>query len=217
MPRPSKNILSTSTIARAALKLVETKGDFTIPGVAAALKVNPSSLYHHLPGGRSEIVHRMREELYARIDLAPLVDAGVSPLDRLRTWMREVRAALANAPSVVTVLVASPVQDPRTLEIYETLFVILRDAGVPADDRVAFSAMIDAVVLGSAIDAGSPAPLWRPTPAPDSSEAVTASPLSELVGVAASGDDRSRVQKGLDLAVETVVAAVASAGRAADR
>ena len=217
MPRPSKNILSTSTIARAALKLVETKGDFTIPGVAAALKVNPSSLYHHLPGGRSEIVHRMREELYARIDLAPLVDACVSPLDRLRTWMRQVRAALANAPSVVTVLVASPVQDPRTLEIYETLFVILRDAGVPADDRVAFSAMIDAVVLGSAIDAGSPVPLWRPAPVPDSSDARPTPPLSELVGVAAAGDDPSRVQKGLDLAIEMVVTAVDSAARAAGR
>ncbi|MDZ8201272.1 hypothetical protein RZO50_07085 [Microbacterium sp. SSW1-59] len=82
---------------------------------------------------------------------------------------------------------------------------------------MAFSAMIDAVVLGSAIDAASPAPLWRPTPAPDSSEALTAYPLSELVGVAAPGDDRSRVQKGLDLAVETVVAAIASAGRAEDR
>lgn len=197
MARPSKNILSTRLIARAALALVESEGDFTIPGIAAALKVNASSLYHHLPGGRVEIVHRMREELYARIDLDPLRDASTPPRARLRMWMQEVRAALAKVPAVIRVLVTAPVQDARTLELYETLFVILRDAGVPEQHRLTFATMVDAVVLGSAIDAGSPAPLWRPGDLP----------VPELRSIAPA-DDEHRAVRGFELAVDTVVDAV---------
>lgn len=201
MVRPSKNILSTSAIARAALTLVERNGDFTIPGIAALLKVNPSSLYHHLPGGRTAIVHRVREELYARIDLAPLNDPGTPALERLRRWMQDVRSAMAQVPASVAVLVATPVQDARTLEIYESLFAILRDAGIPRDLRVTYAAMIDAVVLGSALDALSPAPLWRPGDLD----------LPELRSVAADGDDDTRAARGFALAVDTVLESVSLA------
>ncbi|WP_051222632.1 TetR/AcrR family transcriptional regulator [Agrococcus lahaulensis] len=205
MARPKQNILSQRAIARAALRLVATKGDFTIPGVAAALGVHPSSLYHHLPGGRLAIVHRMREELYSEIDLEPTLDISVPPLERLRRWMRKYRDATARMPAVVPVLVGAPVQDARTLAIYEALFVILRDAGVPAALRVACSAMVDAVVLGSAVDAGSPVPLWR----------SAGHGFRELSEVAAAGDDEARAEAGFELAVEAVVAAVERAAKSA--
>ncbi|WP_347754775.1 TetR/AcrR family transcriptional regulator C-terminal domain-containing protein [Agrococcus sp. ProA11] len=198
MARPKHSILSPQLIAAAALRLVAKHGDFTIPGVAAELGVHPSSLYHHLPGGRAAIVHRMREELYADIDLAPALDTALPPLDRLRLWMRAYRAATARVPAVVPVLVGAPVEDARTLEIYEALFVILRDAGVPVAQRVACSAMIDAVVLGSAVDAASPVPLWR----------VEGHDLPELREVAAAGDDEGRAPAGFELGVEAAVAAV---------
>lgn len=198
MARPSQNILSTRAIARAALALVEKNGDFTIPGIAAVLSVNPSSLYHHLPGGRSAIISRMREEVYDRIALDPLVDATIPALDRLRSWMRHVRIALASSPAAVNVLVAAPVQDSRTLDIYEALFVILRDAGIPVEDRVVFSSMIDTVVLGSALDAGSPSPLWCPR-----NEFVP-----EIRLAAHHGDDTNRALKAFDLAIEAVIGAV---------
>ncbi|MET4098579.1 AcrR family transcriptional regulator [Agrococcus sp. UYP10] len=200
MARPKHRILSPQLIAGAALRLVAKHGDFTIPGVAAALGVHPSSLYHHLPGGRAAIVHRMREELYGSIDLGPALDTSEAPLERLRLWMRAYRAATARVPAVVPVLVGAPVEDFRTLEIYEALFVILRDAGVPVEQRVACSAMVDALVLGSAVDAGSPAPLWR-------SEGHD---LPELRGVVAARDDADRALAGFELGVEAVVAAVAS-------
>lgn len=205
MARPKHNILSPGAIARAALRQVAANGDFTIPGIAKVLGVHPSSLYHHLPGGRLAIVHRMREELYAGVDLAPLLDPAVAPLDRLARWMRSYRDATAQVPTVVPVLVGAPVEDARTLEIYEALFVILRDAGVPEEARVAFSAMIDAVVLGSAVDAASPSPLWR----------IEGHEVPELRAVAARGDDAGRAAAGFELAVATVVDAVgrSAAGR----
>lgn len=201
MARPKHSILSPQLIAGAALRMVAKHGDFTIPGVAQTLGVHPSSLYHHLPGGRAAIVHRMREELYGAIDLEPALDTSRSPHDRLRLWMRAYRAATARVPAVVPVLVGAPVEDARTLEIYEALFVILRDAGVPVAQRVAFSALIDAIVLGSAVDAASPVPLWR----------IDGHAVPELHDVAAAGDDERRALDGFELGVETVVAAVAHA------
>ncbi|WP_258933520.1 hypothetical protein [Nesterenkonia pannonica] len=41
MPRPRQNILSARKIARAALTMTEREQDFTIPGIAKALGVNP--------------------------------------------------------------------------------------------------------------------------------------------------------------------------------
>lgn len=197
MGRPRTRILSPAIIAAAALEMVAEQRDFTIPGVAARLGVHPSSLYHHLPGGRRAIVDRMREELYSGIELAPLLDASVPALDRLAAWMRAYRAATARVPAVIPVLVGAPVDDLRTLEVYEALFEILRDAAVPADRRVDCSAMIDAVVLGSAIDAASPAPLWQPG-------AADVPVLRE----AATHDDAGRSDRGFELALEAVIAAI---------
>lgn len=205
MARPKQRILSPRIIAVAALEMVAEHRDFTIPGVAAALRVHPSSLYHHLPGGRRAIVDRMREELYAEIDLEPLRDPATPPLERLAAWMRAYRAATARVPAVVPVLVGAPVDDLRTLDVYDTLFAILRDAGVPAELRVDCSAAVDAVALGSAIDAASPAPLWRPGEAE----------VPELRAVG-EHDDAGRAARGFEVAIAMVVAGVeriASAAR----
>lgn len=199
MARPKTQRLSPQIIGDAALRLVAKHGDFTIPGLAASLRVNPSSLYHHLPGGRMAIVHQMRERLYANIDLGAAIDETQPPLDRLRHWMRAYRAATATVPMAVPVLVGAKVEDAQTLDIYEALFVILKDAGVPALQRVACSAMIDAIVLGSAVDAGSPVPLWH----------LDHRDLPELREVAAAADNQHRPDQGFELAVEAAVAAIA--------
>lgn len=200
MVRPRQQLLSPEIIGDAAMRLVAKNGDFTIPGVAATLGVHPSSLYHHLPGGRLAIVNQMRQQLYAALDVSSCMDATRPPLDRLREWMHAYRSATARVPAAVTVLVGAQVEDRPTLEIYEALFVILRDAGVPRGRRVATSAMIDAVVLGSAVDAGSPVPLWR----------IGGADLPELREIAAPDDDERRNESGFALAVEAVVSAVES-------
>ena len=50
MGRPPVPLLSTDRIAGAALELVNATGGFTIPELARALKVSPSSLYNHVSG-----------------------------------------------------------------------------------------------------------------------------------------------------------------------
>lgn len=197
MARPSTRILSRERIARAALRLVAQHGEFTIPELAAALGVHASSLYHHMPGGRRAIVHEMRVEVYAGIDLSPLLDRSRPALERLEGWMRATRDATAAVPAVLPVIVGAPVEDARTLDIYEALFRILRDARLPEALLVPCSALVDAVVLGSALDAASPVPLWRPD----------ASAHPELRSIAAA-DGPSRSDAGFELAIAAVLAQV---------
>ena len=197
MARPKKNILSPQIIAETALKLVEQKHDFTIPGIAAELGVNPSSLYHHVIGGRAEIIKLMRRALYEQIDLSALTDRGQPWQDRLEQWIRSYREASAQVPAALPLLIGAAVDDSLTLQIYEVLFTILDQAGVAEDRQLAVAAMLDAIVIGSAIDAASPDPLWS-----------AGEELPRLAALADPGAMTRRTREGLDLAVSAAVAQI---------
>lgn len=195
MARPSKNILSPTIIAEAALALVERNHDFTIPGIARELEVNPSSLYHHVKGGREEIINLMREALYGRIDLAAATDGTASWQNRLREWIRSYRNAMARLPGAMPLLVGARVDDFPTLRIYEVAFAILNEIGIEHSKQVDFVSMLDALVLGSALDRGAPVPVWQP-----GNHDV---PL--LKRASAVGDDDQRTDRGLEIAITAVV------------
>ena len=77
MGRPSKPLLSTDRIAGAAMDLVNKTGGFTVPELARALKVSPSSLYNHV-AGREQIVELLRERAMSDVAL-PADDAARPP------------------------------------------------------------------------------------------------------------------------------------------
>lgn len=198
MARPSKNILSPSIIAEAALRMVEREHDFTIPGIAAELGVNPSSLYHHVKGGRGEIINLMREALYGRIDLSEATAKGLPWQDRMRSWIRSYRSSMAALPAAMPLLAASPVDDLPTLRIYEVAFAILDEIGIPTERQVDVVSMLDAIVLGSALDRGAPVPVWQP--------GNYDVPL--LRRAAMTGDDDERTDRGLELAINGAVSTI---------
>jgi AcrR family transcriptional regulator len=195
MARPRTQLLSRDIILDAALELIDKHHDFTILGIGKHLGVNPSSLYHHLSGGKDEIINSLRERFYRNIDLAALRAADVSWQSRIELWVRSYRAAVAQYPAAIPILIGRIVDDRPTLAIYEALAALLAEAGVPVGSQVGVIAMLDAVVFGSAIDAGSPVPLWDPAAAsqPKLHAAITAS------------DDSARVASGLTLAIQAAV------------
>lgn len=195
MARPSKNILSPIIIAEAALTLVERNHDFTIPGIARELEVNPSSLYHHVKGGREEIINLMREALYGRIDLTAATDRSASWQNRLRAWIRNYRNCMARLPAAMPLLVGARVDDFPTLRIYEVAFAILNEIGIEHSQQVDFVSMLDALVLGSALDRGAPVPVWQPGD----------HDVPYLRRASAAGDDDHRTDRGLEIAITAVV------------
>lgn len=159
MARPTSPLLSRGAIVAAALELVDADGDFTMPRLARALGVSASSLYHHVPGGRSDVVEGLRN----------LVCAGRMPTERTdeedwrafaERWARGYRGAMAAHPHVVPLLTVQTVSDGEVLASYEALVDVLAQDGF--EDAVALDvvAVLDSFVLGSALDAGAPAEVW---------------------------------------------------------
>lgn len=198
MARPRTRLLSRDIILDAALELIDRHHDFTIQGIGKHLGVNPSSLYHHLSGGRDEIINALRERFYRKISLDALRDADRPWQERVEHWIRSYREAVAQYPAAIPLLMGRMVDDRPTLAVYETLVAVLAEAGVPAAQRIGVVAMLDAVVFGSALDAVSPVPLWLTTP--------LAQPA--LHHAIASSTPSARVTDGLDLAVQATVALI---------
>lgn len=159
MARPTSPLLSRDAILATALDLVDADGDFTMPRLARALGVSASSLYHHVPGGRSDVVEGLRG----------LVCAGRMPDQRVdgedwrafaERWARGYRGAMAAHPHVVPLLTAQTVSDPEVLASYEALVEVLVQDGFDDATALHVVAVLDCFVLGSALDAGAPAEVW---------------------------------------------------------
>jgi AcrR family transcriptional regulator len=166
LPRPVVPLLSRAQIAAAALALIDDTGTFTLPGLAEALDVRPSSIYHHLPGGREEIIEAIRGLLAAE---APSIDERAHDWQTfVDQWSREYRQSLARHPEVVPLLTGQTVADPLTLGSYEQLARVLRDDGFHDDALLHAVTILDNFIIGSALDAAAPLSVWADSPDPES-------------------------------------------------
>jgi AcrR family transcriptional regulator len=166
LPRPVVPLLSREQIAAAALALIDDTGTFTLPGLAKALNVRPSSIYHHFPSGREEIIEAIRGLLAAE---------GLSTDERphdwqafVDQWSRGYRQSFARHPKVVPLLTGQIVTDPLTLSGYEQLARVLRDAGFHDEALLHAVTILDCFIIGSALDATAPLGVWADSPDPES-------------------------------------------------
>ncbi|MBP2215248.1 TetR/AcrR family transcriptional regulator C-terminal domain-containing protein [Arthrobacter sp. CAN_C5] len=164
MARPTTRILTPGKIFRAALERFDERQEFSIPQLAKRLGVSPSSLYHHVKGGRTEIIEGIRslisQDAHDRGDFPP---GEGNWQEQTRRWAINYRYALGLHPMAIPALVGESVDDAPTLEIYETLAQILESAGFQDGRLLDALSLVDLLVLGSAIDAGSPEPPWEPS------------------------------------------------------
>lgn len=195
MARPRTQLLSREIILNAALELISTKRDFTIVGIGKHLGVNPSSLYHHISGGRDEIINALRERIYKNIDLGSLETQSPPWQSKLASWVRAYREAVARYPAAIPILIGRTVDDAPTLAIYEALASILAEAAIPEKQHLGTISMLDALVFGSAIDAGSPAHLWE----------TTADGQPSLHRAVAANSNRDRIASGLEIGIQAAV------------
>jgi AcrR family transcriptional regulator len=167
LPRPTVPLLAREQIAAAALALIDETGTFTLPGLAKALSVRPSSIYHHFPGGRDAIIEAIRGLLAAEG-----LPADERENDTWQTfvddWAREYRRSFARHPKVVPLLTGQTVTDPLTLSGYEQLARVLRDAGFHDEALLHAVTILDNFIIGSALDAAAPLAVWADSPDPES-------------------------------------------------
>jgi AcrR family transcriptional regulator len=166
LPRPVVPLLSREQIAAAALALIDDTGTFTLPGLAKALNVRPSSIYHHFPGGREEIIEAIRGLLAA--EGLPVDERAHDWQAFVDQWSREYRRSFARHPKVVPLLTGQTVTDPLTLSGYEQLARALRDAGFHDEALLHAVTILDSFIVGSALDATAPLGVWADSPDPES-------------------------------------------------
>lgn len=161
MVRPTSPLLTSRKIHRAALDLFDEQRGFSIPRLAKKLGVSPSSLYHHVKGGRTEIIKGIRslisQDATNRGDFPP---GEGTWQEQVRRWAVNYRDAMQRHPMAIPALVGEPVDDEATLDIYESLAQVLTSAGFEGRALLGGLALVDVLVLGAAIDAASPEPLW---------------------------------------------------------
>ncbi|MUL65451.1 TetR family transcriptional regulator [Mycobacterium sp. CBMA 234] len=159
MGRPSKPLLSTDRITSAAMDLVSKTGGFTVPELARALKVSPSSLYNHVTG-REQIVELLRERAMSEV--------AVGADDPSRPWtdvvadiMRSYRQSYARYPRLIPLLTAHAVNSYHAITMYNVLAVTFSRAGFDPADTLRAITLVDSFVLGSALDVAAPDEPWQ--------------------------------------------------------
>jgi AcrR family transcriptional regulator len=157
VPRPSTPLLSVDLIVDTALRSVDSTGDFTMPGVAAALGVRPSSLYNHI-GGRGEIIELLRDRAMASVQIDTAVDKGWA--DTVAAIARSYRDAYAAHPRLIPLLTTHTVRSRAALAMYEALARAFDAAGLTATQTLDAITVLDAFVLGSALDLAAPQQVW---------------------------------------------------------
>ena len=159
MARPLSPKLSAPAIADAALALVDKHGEFTIPQLAKAMSVSPSSLYNHVTS-KDDIIELMRGKAMGEIELPKTTGEWLGTLRQIaKGYMR----SYAKHPKLIPLFTAHTVRDRETLRVYDHLAEAFASGGFNAEDSLAAITVLDSFVLGSALDAAAPSQVWQST------------------------------------------------------
>ena len=173
MGRPASPLLSVEGIAKAALKMVDRSGDFTIPALAAELGVRPSSLYNHV-AGRADIVELMRGIASEHIRLPQTQSDWYADIVEIYT---QYRNSYARHPRLIPLLTTHPVSHTATTRMYNMLADVLTHAGFAPAEVLKVITTLDSFVLGAALDAAAPEAVWAPG---DEAETALAAALATI-------------------------------------
>jgi len=193
MPRPSQRLLSPAIITEAAIESVDESGDVTMPGLAARLKVRPSSLYNHV-SGRAEIVELMRAQLMAGIDVE---SASGTWSETVAALAAEYRRSYAAHPRLIPLFTAQTVQAGVAFTLYNALAQAFADGGFDPTETLHAITTVDSFVLGSALDLAAPDVQWAS--GPEANDAMKAA-------LATSGKNPERADAAFEFGLRVLMA-----------
>ena len=140
------------------MDLVNATGGFTIPELARRLGVSPSSLYNHV-SGRDQIVELLRERAMSDVQL-PEDDPTLDWTATVADIMRSYRRSFARYPRLIPLLTIHAVNSTQAFVMYNAVATTLARAGFDAADTLRAISLMDAYVLGSALDLAAPDQPW---------------------------------------------------------
>lgn len=131
MPRPRREPLTRDRLVEAASALIEKGGlpAFSMRALAAAVKVEPMSLYHHFPS-KAHLCDAILDRVVGGI--TP-VDASLPWKDRVLGEARAYRVAVGKQPAFATFIVTHRHNTPTTLKWLDRMAVLFLADGCPPE------------------------------------------------------------------------------------
>lgn len=206
MGRPRVALLDRGKITAGAMHLVDRDGDFTMPGLARHLGVQVSSVYHHVPGGRAEVIELVRVLATNRIDGSAFDSL---PWDEaFPVWAQSFLDAYSAHPAAIRLLATEPVRDPSLVAVYSSVASGLRRAGFPDGQILAVITAAENFFVGAALDSAAPDTMI--TAGDDE-----AADLRAALDAAPSGPGRAKqaFELGIQVLIEGLRVQLANAGR----
>ena len=139
-------------IGQAALRILDDASDesaLTMRSLADALGVQAPSLYAHITG-IDEVIDLVHARINGTIDVSPL-EASDS-LEGLREFAHLYREAYRRHPAASSIIVMRTINAGHALAVYEAIASCLGRSGVPVGAVMPCMALLDNLVLGSAIE-----------------------------------------------------------------
>lgn len=185
MPRPTPPSLNRHVVVTAALALIDENGldAFSLPRLAAELRVRTPSLYHHF-SDRAELMAAIAREIALQARLP-----RTRSVDRWMEWFVELglnfRRAVLRHRNAAPVLLQYLPRDVLSRS-YEDSARFLTEAGVPLQLHVLILDGLDKLTLGAALTEAARRPTQRarifanvdPDEEPTLTSALEANPYS---------------------------------------
>jgi AcrR family transcriptional regulator len=131
-PREGEQRLSRAAILEAALRIVDREGieGLTMRRLAAALGVNPMSIYHHLPG-KAAVLSGLVELVFSEMRVAAPAD-GASWQERVKQAARAYRRVLRAHPNLALQVVSDTAAVADVVVVAgERFYQAFEQAGLP--------------------------------------------------------------------------------------
>jgi AcrR family transcriptional regulator len=144
--------LSPERIARAALDILDNAQDetaLTARSLAKKLGVRAPSLYSHV-SGMEEIVDLVHRHINSLIGIDILI--GSDKEEDFREACHRYRQAYRAHPVAATIIASRAINRDHALKIYEPFAAYLLSRGVPGELVMPVMAMLDNLILGSAVE-----------------------------------------------------------------
>lgn len=149
VPRPG---VTPALIAQAALAILDESDDpsaLTVRGLAGRLGIQAPSLYAHVEG-IDQVVDLVHALINSTIDISVL--EGSDDLEDLRVFCHAYRNAYRAHPVAAVIITSRAINLDHALDVYEPVAAFLLRLGVPASTVMPLMAMLDNIVLGSAVE-----------------------------------------------------------------
>ncbi len=117
--------------------------------LAARLGVQAPSLYAHIDG-IDQVIDLVHELINSTVDVSAL--AGSADINDLRDFCHTYRNAYRAHPVAAVIITSRSINLDHALDVYEPIAGFLLRYGVPAASVMPLMAMLDNIVLGSAVE-----------------------------------------------------------------